>query len=801
MASTNTESTKWSQFGRLQPRALFERALMPSGSAHASSGTSSQTIPTLDGAMEGLLAQVFPEFQLLGPIGRGGSGTVYRAEHRQLKRTVALKVLTGGRALSVEAIARFEREIQAAGKLDDPRIVRAFDGGHRGGIWFLAMEYVRGVDFSAISKRLGPLSIPDACELVRQAALALQHAHERDMVHRDVKPSNFMLTSDASGQAVVKVLDFGLAQLSHLESQGGELTVTGDFLGTIDYVAPEQITNPRTVDQRADVFGLGATLFRLLTGQSPNSGTETGTTMIQRLLSIAQRPVPSVATIRDDLPRALVMVVDRMLALDRSMRFDTAQEVARALEPFVEGHQIGRLLIEVLPEISETVAPVGSNPMASRGATHSQTRHRFFPAFLLAATVMLAGGGIWWSTRKESKVQLQPAVPVTVPVAEPHSMSQTVALGPVAIHPRSIDLGPDGAFYGGAIFGGKYNQGVLFRFQPPSITRVIADFTGTNGPTLGRMPGRQLRLGRDGWMYGVTERGGAKDLGTLFRFNPREPDRGITTLWEFQGTDGSEPLAGLIEDISKTGVFYGGTQYGGASDAGTLFKLEVTGETARVHTLKQFTGNGGEAPGKRLVANLVQTSDGALYGSCPDGGEGTGGVVFRLSPSGEYTVLSAFGLPPSRLANPVGGLTLGKDGTIYGHCRVERDGYGALFRVNPAGDVEILARFGNEVGSQPGSTLLAAPDGSLYGTTMEGGEHFRGTLYRYKPGAGLSRVASFYDVGGQITDLVWGTPVIGADGLIYGSFEGGGSDRAGLLYRIESNGELRVLVQFAAKPR
>lgn len=129
MASTNTESTKWSQFGRLQPRALFERALMPSGSAHASSGTSSQTIPTLDGAMEGLLAQVFPEFQLLGPIGRGGSGTVYRAEHRQLKRTVALKVLTGGRALSVEAIARFEREIQAAGKLDDPRIVRAFDGG------------------------------------------------------------------------------------------------------------------------------------------------------------------------------------------------------------------------------------------------------------------------------------------------------------------------------------------------------------------------------------------------------------------------------------------------------------------------------------------------------------------------------------------------------------------------------------------------------------------------------------------------------------------------------------------------
>lgn len=802
MASTNTESTKWSQLGRLQPRALFERALMPSGGAHPLSGTpSSPTVPTLDGAMEGLLAQIFPEFQLLGPIGRGGSGTVYRAEHRQLKRTVALKVLTGGRALSVEAIARFEREIQAAGKLDDPRIVRAFDGGHRGGIWFLAMEYVRGVDFSAISKRLGPLSIPDACELVRQGALALQHAHEPDMVHRDVKPSNFMLTSDVSGQAVVKVLDFGLAQLSQVESQGGELTVTGDFLGTIDYVAPEQIANPRTVDQRVDVFGLGATLFRLLTGQSPNSGTDSGTTMIQRLLIIAQRPVPSIATIRDDLPSALVRVVDRMLALARSMRFDTAEEVARALEAFVEGHQIEQILDELVPEISGTIASTGGNPMASPGTPHPQHARRFFPAMLTAATAVLAGLGVWWSTRNNSKVQLPAAGTAAVLTAEPISSSHDVALGPVAIHPRSSDLGPDGAFYGGAIFGGKYNQGVLFRFQPPSITRVIADFTGTNGPTLGRMPGRQLRLGRDGWMYGVTERGGAKDLGTLFRFNPREPGRGITTLWEFQGTDGSEPPAGLIEDISKTGVFYGGTQYGGASDAGTLFKLEITGDTAHVHTLQQFTGNGGEAPGKHLVANLVQTSDGAIYGSCPDGGAGGGGVVFRLSPSGEYRILSSFGLPPSRLANPVGGLTFGKDGDIYGHCRVERDGYGALFRVNLTGDVEILARFSNEVGSQPGSTLLAAPDGSLYGTTMEGGEHFRGTLYRYKPGAGLSRVASFYDVGGQITDLVWGTPVVGADGLIYGSFEGGGSDRAGLLYRLERDGQFRVLVQFTTRPR
>jgi len=134
------------------------------------------------------------------------------------------------------------------------------------------MELVDGADLSTLARTLGPLPPADACELIRQAALAIQHAHDRNLIHRDVKPSNLMLTTAPDGSSLVKVLDFGLAQLAQNENTGGELTLSGELLGTVDYIAPEQIENPRTVDARADVYGLGATLYRLLSGQAPIFG-------------------------------------------------------------------------------------------------------------------------------------------------------------------------------------------------------------------------------------------------------------------------------------------------------------------------------------------------------------------------------------------------------------------------------------------------------------------------------------------------------------------------------------------------
>ena len=182
----------------------------------------------VDAAMDDLLIQLFPEYEIEGRLGGGGGGTVYRAEHRRLHRRVAIKVLSGALTRSVAAVARFEREIEAIGQLDDPGIVRAFDGGQREGVWFLAMELVEGVDFGTLSRALGPLPPADACELVRQAALALHHAHERKLIHRDVKPDNFLFARtpvldlskrayrDQSSSSIpiplLYLIDFGMAK-------------------------------------------------------------------------------------------------------------------------------------------------------------------------------------------------------------------------------------------------------------------------------------------------------------------------------------------------------------------------------------------------------------------------------------------------------------------------------------------------------------------------------------------------------------------------------------------------------------
>ena len=204
-------------------------------------------------------------YELLEEIGRGGMGIVYKARHTKLDRVVALKVLPAERVRDPEFVARFQREMQAVGRLDHQNIVRATDGGEAAGKHFLVMEYIPGVNLEELVRQRGPLAVADACELIRQAALGLQCAHEHGMVHRDVKPSNLMLTPD--GQ--VKIFDLGLAKLRTTPSSGPEMTGTGQKMGTAGYMAPEQLADCRAVDIRADIYSLGCTLFKLLTGHAP----------------------------------------------------------------------------------------------------------------------------------------------------------------------------------------------------------------------------------------------------------------------------------------------------------------------------------------------------------------------------------------------------------------------------------------------------------------------------------------------------------------------------------------------------
>ncbi len=278
-----------------------------------------------------------PGCEVRGIIGRGGMGTVYLAWQQRLERLVAIKVLPAQTAADASARARFLREVAAVGKLNHPGIVTAFDANEHGGVHYLLMEYVAGENLSKVVRRRTRLNVADACEVIRQAAVALQYAHEHGLIHRDVKPSNVMLTPDG----VVKVLDLGLARIDSVDR--ADLTSTGQVMGTIEYMAPEQGDVGRDVDVRSDVFSLGATLFKLLTGKAPLETIGAASPM-RKLTALALGKLPSIAELRGDLPKDLIACVDRMLAHDPATRFPDPAHVASAVEPFCAGHDLRRLV-------------------------------------------------------------------------------------------------------------------------------------------------------------------------------------------------------------------------------------------------------------------------------------------------------------------------------------------------------------------------------------------------------------------------------------------------------------------------
>lgn len=780
MPTPEQESSDDALVDRLRPQALLARGLEDPASTPPSPTPHPKPAPPAsppsagsseDATIAATLAEMFPEFDFEGVISRGGFGTVYRAEHRQMKRRVALKILSSALTRNISAVARFQREIAAIATLDHPGIVRAFDAGQRGGVWFLAMELVDGADFSTVSRTLGPLPPADACELIRQAALALQHAHERNLIHRDIKPGNLMLAAMPDGPPLVKVLDFGLAQLVQSENTAGDLTISGELLGTVDYIAPEQIENPRTVDARADVYGLGATLYRLLSGQAPHQASDSTSTLYAKLLRITHQACPSIATLRPELAPGLIAVVDRMVARDPAQRYATASEAAAALAPFAETSNLAALLARV-PR-SEPQSFQEHRVPSPRPSSRRKARRCAIALVLLAVVGTLA----FLIARKSSPAPTG------------------VVRWPLEV-PRWPTLGADGAIYGGCWWGGEFNHGGIYKFIAPTSIVTLVSFTGTNGPAKGHGAGLQLLQARDGAFYGVTEEGGRFDRGTVFRFDPTNAAASFTTLVEFNGTNGAQPRAGLIEDKNSPGTFYGATLDGGDRNYGTIFRIIYDGVSARHETLVHLTGDTGTAPGRTLHCALVQTADGTLYGTTHDGGRTGVGTVFKLTTDGRFTSLASFGQPPLLCYNPHAGLTLGLDGNLYGHCRYENKGFGAAFRLTPAGEVQVIARFGPPHGSYPASTLFRAPDGSFYGTTFRGGPSDQGTVFKLTPAGGLTTLAAFVGIGPASDPDAWATPILAADGNLYGTTERGGTARRGTIYRVTPTGELTTLVEF-----
>jgi serine/threonine-protein kinase len=278
-------------------------------------------------------------YLVLDRLGEGGMGQVFKAQHQHMSRVVALKVIRKDRLSHPKAVRRFYQEVQAAGQLHHPNIVLAFDAGEAGGTHFLSMEYVDGQDLARMLAEVGPLPVPQACDYVRQAAIGLQHAHERGLVHRDIKPHNLLVTTAAQAEhaggkapwGTVKILDMGLARinLGMTESERA-LTRDGAILGTPDFQAPEQARSASAADGRADLYSLGCTLYYLLTGRAPFHADSVAELLVKHQLEEA----PPLEARRPDAPSGLGDVVRSLLAKRPEDRIQTAAALAAALEPF-----------------------------------------------------------------------------------------------------------------------------------------------------------------------------------------------------------------------------------------------------------------------------------------------------------------------------------------------------------------------------------------------------------------------------------------------------------------------------------
>jgi tRNA A-37 threonylcarbamoyl transferase component Bud32 len=305
--------------------------------------------------------RVVAGFELMEELNRGGMGVIYKARQLAMNRLVALKAIIPAKLERAGVRERFDAEVKASALLNHPNIVNVYAADLDGPFPYLAMEYVPGIDLLRLVKKGGPLPVTDAVYYIRQAADGLQHAHEQGLIHRDVKPSNLMvspgpLTAEGlkSGKLPrIKILDMGLARVVTPGSQDSEpeLTEPGMFLGTPDYVSPEQAEDSQHADARSDIYSLGGALYYLLSGEVPFPGK----TLVEKIRKALTEPPPSAAAKRKDVSPALDGIIKKMMARDPEDRYQTAAEVVTALDRILRGE--GGPLATGAPVMADAAAP------------------------------------------------------------------------------------------------------------------------------------------------------------------------------------------------------------------------------------------------------------------------------------------------------------------------------------------------------------------------------------------------------------------------------------------------------------
>jgi serine/threonine protein kinase len=322
-------------------RDLRQRWLQTAGPL-ASDGEKFAAWLTVEGAVTeyqlGFLQRGHAEQLFLGPyiirerIAKGQMAGVYRAVH-ETGQIVALKILPPSKAKDPQLLGRFQREARLAVRLKHPNVVRTFQTGESGGLYYLVMELLEGEALDEVFARRGPLPPAEAVRLIHQALLGLQHLHEQGLIHRDLKPANLLLVGarpESTLQGTVKIVDIGTGRALFDDGPGNELTNEGDLLGTPAYLAPEQARDPRSADIRADIYSLGCVLYHALAGKPPFTDTSPVRLLVRHA---SETPLP-LRQLNSAVPDGLQRIVDGMLAKDPASRYATPERAAAALATF-----------------------------------------------------------------------------------------------------------------------------------------------------------------------------------------------------------------------------------------------------------------------------------------------------------------------------------------------------------------------------------------------------------------------------------------------------------------------------------